>query len=68
MNYFTLATTMMILGALSPVGASAQDEPPVTNEEHNDLKRELEEIKATLRSLTSEQGQRSQPAGAAEAA
>jgi len=61
MNYLKLAATAMILGALSPGGAIAQDEAPVTNKEYNELKRELDEIKATLRSLTPEQGQRSQP-------
>ena len=64
MNYFTLATTTMILGALSPLGASAQDEPPVTNEQYNDIKRELEEMKTTLLSLTFDQSVQSHPAGA----
>lgn len=62
MTYIKLAAIAIILGALSCERASAQGEPPITNEQYNELKRELDKVKATLRSMQSDNGPEPQPA------
>jgi len=60
-HYLKRATAGMILCVL-PLGmASAQDEPPITNKQYNELKEELAEMRAEIRRLTSENGTVSQP-------
>jgi hypothetical protein len=55
MNYFTLAATAVVLGSM-PMQAFAQDDTPVTKEEYNELKQEVEELKAMIRLLTEQSG------------
>jgi len=68
MNYFTLAATAVVLGSM-PMQAFAQDDTPVTKEEYNELKKEVEELKAMIRLLTEQSGkapaQQTQPTPAA---
>ncbi len=61
-TYVRLAATAVILGALSPNGAIAQEKPPITNEQYNELKRELEEMKAMIRELRGEQANQTKQA------
>jgi hypothetical protein len=43
------------LCTLPVISAKAQSEPPVTQEQYDEIKRELEKLKATVRSLTNNQ-------------
>jgi len=55
MKYIPLAATALILSGL-PTMAIAQDDEPVSKEEYNELKKEVEELKAMIRLLTEQSG------------
>jgi hypothetical protein len=60
MKYIPIAATALVLSGL-PTMAIAQDETPVTKEEYNELKKEVEELKAMIRLLTEQSGKAVEP-------
>ena len=60
MNYLTVATAGLAL-ACTPSMAAAQDQAPVTKEEYNTLKQEVEDLKELVRMLTEQKTETIEP-------